>query len=268
MPPHLSTANRSELPHKAVANFSRSVSCRRMRTSFNASRSASFTVKSNCTRSGGRDISDLPKGPATKAAFVAGLALARVTAARPTLRPSRTNQEHKSTGMTRLCTPLHGNGIYVAPAELHSISMPWNSRLRHPIALADGRTLRTLADARDVVLSLPERDQRQPKWQQLADLLLSAAAADNASLTAIVTQRIEEALRLSPFGIVALAEKKPAAKSVRRRKARMRKLSGSALSASVCQKTYEISALIRPFKLGTLIGCAFPSGARPKPKSG
>jgi hypothetical protein len=35
--------------------------------------------------------------------------------------------------------------------------MPWNSRLRHPIHFADSRVLRTLADARDMVLSLPER---------------------------------------------------------------------------------------------------------------
>jgi hypothetical protein len=48
--------------------------------------------------------------------------------------------------------------------------MPWNSRLRHPIPLADSRVLRTLADARDMVLSLPKRDQQHEKWQTLAAL--------------------------------------------------------------------------------------------------
>jgi hypothetical protein len=98
--------------------------------------------------------------------------------------------------------------------------MPWNSRLRHPIPLSDSRVLRTLADARDMVLSLPERDQHQEKWQMLVKLLMSAAQADNASLTAIVTDRIEEASRRPPFTVVQLAndiEKKPPAPSVRKR---------------------------------------------------
>jgi hypothetical protein len=84
--------------------------------------------------------------------------------------------------------------------------MPWNSRLRHPIALADGRTLRTLADARDMILSLPERDQLREKWQTLAAVLLSAAQADSPSLTAIATHRVEEALRRPPFTTVRLAD--------------------------------------------------------------
>jgi hypothetical protein len=98
--------------------------------------------------------------------------------------------------------------------------MPWNARLRHPIPLSDSRVLRTLADARDMVLSLPERDQREDKWQVLAKLLMSAAQADNLALTAIVTHRIQEALRRPPFTVVRLAigiEKKPPAPSVRKR---------------------------------------------------
>jgi len=55
-------------------------------------------------------------------------------------------------------------------------------------------------------MSLPERDQRQDGWPQLAALLLSAAQADNPSLTAIATQRIEEALRRPPFTAVRLAD--------------------------------------------------------------
>jgi hypothetical protein len=106
--------------------------------------------------------------------------------------------------------------------------MPWNSRLRHPIHLADSRVLRTLGDARDMVLSLPERDQRQDKWQMLAKLLMGAARANNPLLTAITTHRIEEALRRPPFTVVRLGddmEKKPPAPSVRRRRAKLRKLS-------------------------------------------
>jgi hypothetical protein len=61
-------------------------------------------------------------------------------------------------------------------------------------------------------MSLPEHDQRQHAWPQLAALLLSAAQADNPSLTAIATHRIEEALRRPPFTAVRLADdprKKP-----------------------------------------------------------
>jgi homoserine kinase len=83
--------------------------------------------------------------------------------------------------------------------------MAWNSRLRHPIPLSDSRVLRTLADARDMVSSLPERDQRQDKWQMLANLLTSAAQGENALLTALVTDRIEEVLRRPPFTVVRLA---------------------------------------------------------------
>jgi hypothetical protein len=82
--------------------------------------------------------------------------------------------------------------------------MPWKSRLRHPIDLDDGRVLRTLADARDMIHSLPERDQREDIWQKLAVLLMSAAQADNSSLTAIITHRIQETLRRPPFTVGGL----------------------------------------------------------------
>lgn len=97
--------------------------------------------------------------------------------------------------------------------------MSWASRLRHPIHLADGRTLKTLSDARDMILVLPEKDQRDQKWQRLADLLLAAANSGNANLIAVLTGKIEETLRHPPFGTVRLADddvKKPPADSVRR----------------------------------------------------
>ena len=97
--------------------------------------------------------------------------------------------------------------------------MSWASRLRHPIRLADGRTLKTLSDARDMILALPEKDQRDQKWQRLADLLLAAANSGNANLIAVLTGNIEETLRRPPFGTARLADdevKKPPADSVRR----------------------------------------------------
>ena len=57
-----------------------------------------------------------------------------------------------------------------------------------------------------MLLSLPDRDQRQDRWQQFAALLISAAEVDNPSLTAIATHRIEEALRRPLFTAVRLAD--------------------------------------------------------------
>jgi hypothetical protein len=84
--------------------------------------------------------------------------------------------------------------------------MPWCARLRHPIHLADGRILRTLADAHDMVLSLSERVQRMPKWQQLASLLMAASKANNFSLTAVVTGQIEETLKWAPHSTARLVD--------------------------------------------------------------
>jgi hypothetical protein len=99
--------------------------------------------------------------------------------------------------------------------------MTWSSRLARPILLQDGRTLRTLADARTMILALPDREQQNQRWQEIAGLLINTAAANHAGLTAIATARIERALSEPPFGSVTLAveigEKKPPAPSVRRR---------------------------------------------------
>ncbi|MGA2795795.1 MAG: hypothetical protein ABSE69_20230 [Roseiarcus sp.] len=53
--------------------------------------------------------------------------------------------------------------------------MPWTRRLAKPIALKDGRTLATLADARAIVEALPERQQRNEHWLYAGGLLLEAA---------------------------------------------------------------------------------------------
>jgi hypothetical protein len=47
----------------------------------------------------------------------------------------------------------------------------WKARLQRPIRLDDGRVVKTLADARKVLLELPKGDWRRPQWQSLARLL-------------------------------------------------------------------------------------------------
>jgi hypothetical protein len=86
-------------------------------------------------------------------------------------------------------------------------------RLRQPVTLSDGRTLRTVGDAQQFILSLPPREQLRLQWQSLASLLLSASYSANPTLIAIVSDRLLGAVASTPLGIVA---KKPTAPSVRR----------------------------------------------------
>jgi hypothetical protein len=67
----------------------------------------------------------------------------------------------------------------------------WNVRLARPVHLEDGRTINTLSDAREIILGLPEEDQRRPQWQAVAGLLLSAASAGCPDLLAIANARLE-----------------------------------------------------------------------------
>jgi hypothetical protein len=53
--------------------------------------------------------------------------------------------------------------------------MRWTSKMPKPVTLNDGRTVATFADARELMLALPERYQRNAHWQYAGDLLLKAA---------------------------------------------------------------------------------------------
>jgi len=65
--------------------------------------------------------------------------------------------------------------------------MTWTSKLKPSLLLKDGRAIETLADARAVILSLPEHQQRRPYWEYAAPRLMNAArggkreAIDDAS---------------------------------------------------------------------------------------
>jgi hypothetical protein len=100
----------------------------------------------------------------------------------------------------------------------------WETRLLRPIRLEDRRTIRTLADAHDVILQLPEKELRRPKWQALVGLLLSAAATRQHHLLSILTVRLETELpRLAHITESILPPKKPQAPSVKLRSKRGRK---------------------------------------------
>jgi hypothetical protein len=54
-------------------------------------------------------------------------------------------------------------------------SMVWSRKLPKPIYLNDGRTIGTLAAARDLMLSFSLSRQSDPHWQDAAARLLHAA---------------------------------------------------------------------------------------------
>jgi hypothetical protein len=59
--------------------------------------------------------------------------------------------------------------------------MPWDQRFSVPIALLDGRTIATLSDAREMMLSLSPSQRRLAVWR-FASLMLIDAAFDNGRL--------------------------------------------------------------------------------------
>jgi hypothetical protein len=66
--------------------------------------------------------------------------------------------------------------------------MPWARKLKAPIALHDGRQLRTLADARDLIRSLPTPDQQTEEWRHATELLMAAAEGKWGALGAATDQ--------------------------------------------------------------------------------
>ena len=53
--------------------------------------------------------------------------------------------------------------------------MPWSTPLDEPIRLRGGARLTTLQHAADYIMKLPQREQRQPRWQIAVENLINAA---------------------------------------------------------------------------------------------
>ena len=66
--------------------------------------------------------------------------------------------------------------------------MTWSRKLKNPITLADGRRIRSLADARGIILALPEGHLADAHWQHAAELLLTAARSAKAPLASFEDQ--------------------------------------------------------------------------------
>jgi hypothetical protein len=58
----------------------------------------------------------------------------------------------------------------------------WDQCFDRPVVLPDGKTLRTLEDARLYILALPESEQEVIAWQVAIEALLLAAGVSDADI--------------------------------------------------------------------------------------
>jgi hypothetical protein len=74
--------------------------------------------------------------------------------------------------------------------------LSWSRKLTRTIVVKHGRPgqLKTLADARDLIVSLPARRQQRPVWQDAEKLLFKAAGSRDPQYIADVTGQLYRAL--------------------------------------------------------------------------
>jgi hypothetical protein len=70
--------------------------------------------------------------------------------------------------------------------------MPWTRNFPTPIILKDGRSIATLNQARELILSIPPLQRETFLWRHIAKTLDEAAASDSA---AVADQASGQALR-------------------------------------------------------------------------
>jgi hypothetical protein len=80
--------------------------------------------------------------------------------------------------------------------------MTWSHAFPEPFALADGRTIKTLYEAGQLVLTLPERHRTNGPWQGAMQLLMRAAEDPSEERVGRAARQFSIALRaegLTPF---------------------------------------------------------------------
>lgn len=73
--------------------------------------------------------------------------------------------------------------------------MPWSDPLAFPIKLRDGRELRTLGEAAELILRLSETIQGHPWVEYAAQLLMRAAENGDAPTIEDATWQVHRALK-------------------------------------------------------------------------
>ena len=77
--------------------------------------------------------------------------------------------------------------------------------LPRPLLLADGRCLRTIVDAGNMVLGLTPEEKAQPRWQAVTNNLISAINSGRSDQAHVIAWQLERALTEPPLGSVRLA---------------------------------------------------------------
>ena len=75
--------------------------------------------------------------------------------------------------------------------------MSWSLEFDEPIALANGKSLRTLRDAGDYVCTLPKKEADQYHWRVATSCLLSAASDEDGGLVMMARIAMVRALQAS-----------------------------------------------------------------------
>jgi hypothetical protein len=71
---------------------------------------------------------------------------------------------------------------------------PWSKKFWKPLVLRDGREIATLAEARDLLLALPERHHARPHLQYAVELLIDAAERGSRSSVDDAAAQLSRAL--------------------------------------------------------------------------
>jgi hypothetical protein len=74
--------------------------------------------------------------------------------------------------------------------------MSWSRRFPTSLHLNDGRTLSTLAQARDLVLDLPQLDQANSHWASAGELLVQGAFRNRQTPISDVCTQFSRALHV------------------------------------------------------------------------
>jgi len=100
--------------------------------------------------------------------------------------------------------------------------MRWPYRLPEPFTLIDGRKVSTLAEARDLILALPELHQSKAHWRYAGELL--RVAAQHGEKYAVMDARAQFARALTVDGLISPEVAKPQAaiRAIRARALRAR----------------------------------------------
>jgi hypothetical protein len=77
--------------------------------------------------------------------------------------------------------------------------MSWGKKFGEPIRLKDGRELRTLSEARALILRMEGRIEGKPYYEYAIDLLLRAAETGKKAHVQEAEQQLHRALKADGF---------------------------------------------------------------------